>query len=220
MFDVKLDESMLNEVKSADIKEYLKPSGLRYIRISEAYGDKSLGGANFIRINFDAKATDEEIKDNAELANNGIKGSFNLYISSGDDKGNKTTFTDKSGRERPLPAWGQLKSILEACGVNKDLNTFIASGIDGVIEIGSEKKKVKIFQDLIGKECYLGLVQKNDDYGNLELKCACSIDTQKDELDKKAKALDKAQEKENKKEPASTKTEAKKEEVEKQTSGW
>jgi hypothetical protein len=84
-----------------------------------------------------------------------------LYFTSGDAKGNKTTFFDKrAGGERPLPSWTTFNHI-SLCAIGKPFSQL--SGEEKMIKLwnsatsSEEPTTVMTLPELMGKKVLLGL---------------------------------------------------------------
>ncbi len=117
--------------------------------VEKAYVTKSSGGANKVNIEFAIQKED------------GSEGKFfyGNYVSSGDEKGNKTTYTNKkTGKEMPLPGLVEVNTFFQAIGVaNPDTKK-------ATIELFGEETEVLAMPGISGKKCILGLRHKFDDY--------------------------------------------------------
>jgi len=92
------------------------------------------------------------------------------FIQSGEEKGLKSTYTDKTGQERLLPG---LLNIMDMCKVvGVDFKSLKPK--DGVIEIAGKKVQIKYFDELMGKTLMIANQAYEDDYNN-ELKVKTKV---------------------------------------------
>ena len=77
-------------------------SGIYPVTVEKAYLSKSQGGATAFNLDM--------------VSDDGKKIFYTGWIRSGDEKGNKATYTDKNGNEVPLPSWFQVEHFLKAVG--------------------------------------------------------------------------------------------------------
>lgn len=125
------------------------PPGVYKMQIERAFISKSSGGAAKANVDFIYK------KENGEDG----KFFYGQYISSGDEKGNKTTYTDKTtGQERTLPGMIDFNHLLQAAG-QPDPEVKKAT-----IEMFNEQVEVKALPTLTGVELTVGLRGEYDDY--------------------------------------------------------
>lgn len=138
-------------------------SGLYDFIIKAAYITKSGGGAMAV---------------NLELAAGPQTMNQTIYISSGDAKGNKFSYTDKEGTEKPLPGYSQINNLcLLACGkklreLDPETKTLSLYNYDQKKDIPTE---VPVIMELLDQEITAGVLKiledkrkKNDQTGNYE----------------------------------------------------
>lgn len=115
-------------------------------KITLAYISKSKGGAMALNIHFDT------IKDGSHKQQ--------LWVTSGDAKGNKTFFETKNGDRKFLPGFIHANALC-LLTVGKKINEVDTE--EKVVKLYSyesqseEPTKVEVLTDLIGQEVYLGL---------------------------------------------------------------
>ena len=97
---------------------YILDSGVYDFNIDLAYMGKSQGGA--VNLNLVCTSADKTLRQT-------------LYVTSGDAKGNKTTYTDKDGNARPLPGMSQANAICQLT-LNLDLG-----------DMDTEEKVIKLY---------------------------------------------------------------------------
>jgi hypothetical protein len=136
-------------VKAVEVKTggLINP-GVYTFAVSRAFISKSQGGANKLNIDF------EYIGDDGEKH----PFFYGTYISSGDEKGNKTTYTDKTGKEKPLPG------AIEAANAFKALGVLDPATKKASIEMFNEQVEVLALPELSGKKCVVGIRHMFDDY--------------------------------------------------------
>jgi len=162
--DLAIPQDADTEEKDVLGGSYILDSGVYEYDIDMAYMVESARGAIGVNMIF--------TKGNQQL-----KQSF--WVRSGNDKGNKTTFTNKAGNEQPLPGMAAINSIV-----------FLTLGKNQISELDTEEKVVKLYSyeakeevnttvdvvtDLLGQKIVLGIMkneidvkQKNDATGNFD----------------------------------------------------
>lgn len=129
------------------------PAGIYEATIKMAYGGKSKGGAGFmaVTLNVNGKDINEDI-----------------YVTSGDDKGNKSSYTDKKTKEeKPLPGFTLIN----------DLALITSEGSQELRDLEWETKTVEVYDyqsrqkipkelevavDLIGKRVLVALTHEKN----------------------------------------------------------
>lgn len=104
---------------------FLLDSDIYDMTIDTAWVGKSKGGA--MSVNLVLKAGDKTLRQT-------------IYITSGDAKGNKTTYTDREGKEHYLPGFSQIDSMC-----------LLAVG-KSITELGTTKKVIKVYDPEQRKE--------------------------------------------------------------------
>jgi hypothetical protein len=104
---------------------YLLDSDIYDMTIDTAWVGKSKGGA--MNVNITLKAGNKTLRTV-------------IYITSGDAKGNKTTYLDKNGAEHYLPGFSQIDSMC-----------LLAIG-KSITELETTKKVIKVFDPAVSKE--------------------------------------------------------------------
>jgi len=186
--------------------------------ITDAYGAESKSGAKYVNLEFELI--------NPETGEVLGKQNKQFYLTSGKDKGQKTTYTykDKDGKEhtRKLPAWHQLASIVAAIEcldlsnkaqkekAKEVLNRWLNETVDTQKDVFGESISVAAMPNFIKKPFYVAFTKKWDDYSEdwkaefSEARCEnISQDELKDFIKKTEKAIAKAKipkKKEDKKE--------------------
>lgn len=154
-FDWGVDTNQLQEEQQQQQEDRKKfgaiTSGIYNAVIDKAFLSKSDGGATAFEI--EAKTILEDGSDGKT-----IFGKF--WIKSGDEKGNKATYTTKTGKERLLPAWTQVNSLLSVA--NKKIEDLQPK--DATIKRGDETIKVKAIEELTGTKAKLVIQQYENEY--------------------------------------------------------
>lgn len=124
-----------------------RPSGVSLFTIKSAYFLKADSGA----LGFHLKAVDEDGSEYRE----------SLYVTSGDAKGNKSTYTDRNGNEQFLPGFNVVNAIcLMTVGteLGEDLELEDATLKHYSKDAGSEvATEVDLVPDMIGEKVYLAI---------------------------------------------------------------
>ncbi len=145
-------QAQKDEVKAEEVYEgFLIPSGVHDAELASAFIRTTDKGANMLELEFKL-ADDKTFK-------------WSTCTQSGDEKGNKTTYTAKNGREVNLPGVEQMTKLLIAIGVpdpeaHEDKVQFGDNEIDALCIDGIQGKKLK-----------LGVTQYENEYnGEVNLK--------------------------------------------------
>lgn len=117
--------NVVSETDTIGGGSYLLDSGIYNMTIDTAWAGKSTGGA--MSVNTVLKAGNKTLRST-------------IYITSGNSKGNKTTYTDKAGAEHYLPGFAQIDSMC-----------LLAIG-KSITELETTKKVIKIFDPAVSKE--------------------------------------------------------------------
>lgn len=128
-----MDLSTLNKPKTTVAPEkdvimtgsFLLDSDIHDMIIDTAWVNKSTNGA--LGVNLTLKAGQKTLRTS-------------IYITSGNDKGNKTTYTDKDGAEQYLPGFSQIDSMC-----------LLAIG-KSITELSTTKKVIKVYDFAVSKE--------------------------------------------------------------------
>lgn len=127
-------------------------SDLYDFKIALAYLNKAPSGALSLNLTLDTKEG-REMKQT-------------IYISSGDAKGNKFTYTDKNGNERPLPGFAQMDSLCKLA-VDKGLKDMDQEEKTILVYSPTESKEVPtqvlVLTELLGAEITLGILEVVED---------------------------------------------------------
>jgi hypothetical protein len=149
-FDNLVTEEIKQEVETAQKVSTggLLAPGTYLMAIDKAYASKAQSGAIKVTIEFKYKKEDGE------------DGKFfwSGYVQSGDEKGNKSYWTDKNGKKHPLPDLTFYKQICESAGVPNPQTK------DATMEMFGEQVQVKAMPELTGKQVIVGVRHKYDDF--------------------------------------------------------
>lgn len=127
----------------------LKESDIYALTIGMAYAEKSSGGALGIFFTFKAE-------DGSEI-------NQTIYVTSGDAKGNKTTYEDKDGKEHYLPGFLQVNGLC-LLSIGKELNELEEE--ERTISVYDFNAKAKVMKkklvlvDLLGAKIKAGIVKQ------------------------------------------------------------
>jgi hypothetical protein len=128
-------------------------SGTQVARIEMAYFSKSAKGASAVNLTF------------ALTENNDRKFRDTIYISSGDKKGNKTFYVNKSGAKVALPGY-TLVNQLALCANGKGIvHQDVDQKMVGIYDYETKKEEpteVPVISSLLGQEVMLGIVRHRD----------------------------------------------------------
>ena len=153
---LEIDEELLNNVEDEKVSEggSVLPSGIYDVEIVQLYARQTDSGAVMI-----------ELEGKTEVEVEGKKEEKKIYysncIQSGDEKGNKTTYTDKkSGKEMLLP------------GVVASVHMFQSMGLDFAkatpskekVERGQGTIEAKVFKELRAKKFKACIRQYENEY--------------------------------------------------------
>ena len=154
-----LDKESIDKVEEQEVYEGgAIPSGIYNAMIDRAYIWKTDGGANMLQVDF--------------ILNDSIPFKWSTAIKSGDEKGNKATWTVREdhseytkkkygvGTEVPLPGVVDMQLLLKAAGLND------ADVKDGVVVHKDKQIKAGVIPDLQGKKLKLGIAQEENFFNN------------------------------------------------------
>jgi len=156
-FDWGVDTNQLEQEEKQKLEDQKKfgavTSGIYNAVIEKAFLSKSDSGATAFEI---------EAKSFLDDGSEGKTIFAQFWIKSGDEKGNKTTYTTKDGKERLLPAWTQVNHLLAVAGKKlEDLNPK-----DATIQRGDTTIKVKALEELTGTKTKIVIQQYENEYDN------------------------------------------------------
>ncbi len=165
-----IDESKLNEVKAENVVTSSALASAPYLVVlDQVFIKKADSGASMFHI--EGQAT--KLKSNGESVSidkehEPEKLSWSGCSRSGDEKGNKPTYTDKkSGEEKLLPSVVQIKHFFDAIGVKMATS----APTKGSVEYNGETIDADIFKKLTGKKFVSCVRQYENDYnGEISIK--------------------------------------------------
>ena len=143
----KLDISaeQFNDIKDEEVREGgTRDAGVYDAAVKQAYVRKTDSGANMLEIDF-------IFADETEFH-------FSTCVQSGDEKGNKTTYTSKQGKEIALPGVTSMKHFLDAIKVPDP------AASQGDVEHFGDKIKALCIGGIQGKKLKLGISQYENFY--------------------------------------------------------
>lgn len=131
------------------------PSALYDAKVDKAFVRKTDSGANMLEVDFVIEVDGKPITYH-----------YSNCVLSGDQKGNKTTYTDKkTGNEVSLPGVQAMTKFLTA------IESLDASATKGQVEWKDSKIEVLAFTGLQGKKLKIGVVQEENLFnGNVTIK--------------------------------------------------
>ncbi len=147
-----LDKKEFDAIKEQTAGGNVLDSAVYGVAVDTAYIRKTDSGAKMLEITF-IVGEDQPFK-------------WSTCTQSGDEKGNKTTYTDKrSGKEVPLPGVTSLRHFLDAIG---DKNPKAAVG---EVMFGDKKIEALCLTEVQGKTLKLGINQYENEYnGSINVK--------------------------------------------------
>jgi len=156
-----IDENLVDEIDSGEFDysgEFKVESEVAKVKVDSAYLTKSQGGALAFNIKF--------VKENGSFID------MQEWIKSGDEKGNKSTYTDKkTGSERPLPGVNNMLHFLKIVG--EDIKS-IGEPKTFTMKVFGKNEGVKVFEKLRGKTLIVANQAYEDDY-NDEIKTRTKV---------------------------------------------
>ena len=153
-----VSKEILDEVKPEEVYEGKTiPAALYDAEIKQAYVRKTDKGANMLEVDF--------ILPPAGPGQEPALYHYSNCVKSGDEKGNKTTYTTKQGNEVPLPGVVALIKFLGA------IDELTASAVQGDVVHKGDKISALCFTGLQGKKLKIGVIQEENLFnGNVTLK--------------------------------------------------
>jgi len=122
-----------------------RPAGLYTVVVDQAYIRKTDSGANMLEVDF-------KMEDGTDYH-------YSTCVLSGDEKGNKSTYTSKQGKEIALPGVVSLTKFLTA------IDSLTAPAVEGEVEHrGKDKIKALCFSGIQGKKLKIGVNQEENFY--------------------------------------------------------
>jgi hypothetical protein len=140
-----INQEVLDNIEPESVYEgKTVPSGLYVAAVDKVYIRKTGTGANMLEVDF-------KMSDDSDFH-------YSTCVLSGDEKGNKTTYTTKQGKERALPGVESMTKFLNAIGSIK------APAVKGDVEHRGETIQALCFTGLQGKKLQLGINQEENFY--------------------------------------------------------
>lgn len=140
-----IDKAQIDAIKPEGVSEgFLLPSGMYDAAIDEAYIRKTDSGAKMLEVKF-------ILADESGF-------SWSTCVLSGDEKGNKSTYTTKQNKEVNLPGVVQMQHFFDAIGVPNP------SASQGEVMHRDEKIKALCIEGVQGKKLKLGVNQQENLY--------------------------------------------------------
>ena len=155
-----LDEKYIEKVDNGDYDfsgDFETVSEIARVQVDSAYLTVSDSGA----MAFNVKMKKE----------NGAFIDAQEWIRSGSEKGNKSTYTDKKGNERPLPGIVNIQHFLKVIG--EDFKS-IGEPKKMTMEVFGKPTEVKVFEKLRGRQLIVAKQAYEDEY-NGEVKVRTKI---------------------------------------------
>lgn len=150
-----VSEELLNGVEAENVStgSGVLESGVYEVKVNSCFIRKTDSGASMLELN-----TEDE---------DGNKVFWNTCLKSGDAKGNKSTYTDKKGKEQLLPGVVHAMHLFESCGL--DLTK--EEPQTGTVEYRDNNIEAGIFKAITGKKFKACVRQYEDEYnGEIKLK--------------------------------------------------
>lgn len=144
-----IESDLLKEIETENVSSGYTPieSGAYIVNIEQAYLRQTDSGA----VMFELETATE---DNRKI-------SWSTCIVSGDEKGNKSTYTDKkTKKERPLPGLAQVSHLFEACKLDMDA----VSPSKQSVKRGESTINAKVFKELSDKKFTACVRQYENEY--------------------------------------------------------
>ena len=149
---LEIPQQQIDEVKAEQAPtSFLVEPGVYIAEVDQAFIRTTDSGARMLEIDF--------------ILPNDQKMHWNTCTQSGDEKGNKTTYTDKNGKEQPLPGIGQMVNFLNAAKVPNP------NAQAGKVKLRDDEIDALLIQGIQGKKLKLGVKQYENEYnGEVSLK--------------------------------------------------
>ena len=147
-----------------------RAAGLYEVAVDQAYVRKTDSGANMLEVDF--------------KMDDGSNFHYSTCVASGDEKGNKSTYTSKQGKEVALPGVVSLTKFLTA------IDSLKSAAVKGDVEHrGGDKIEALCFTGLQGKKLQIGINQYENFY-NGEVSVRNDVKYWLDEKGKNSKGED------------------------------
>ena len=127
-----INQEVLDQVEPEEVYEgSTRPAGLYTVAVDKAYIRKTDSGANMLEIDF-------TMDDSTNFH-------YATCVLSGDEKGNKSTYTSKQGKEIALPGVASLTKFLTA------IDSLKAAAVKGDVDHKGNKIQALCFSGIQGK---------------------------------------------------------------------
>ncbi|RKX37546.1 MAG: hypothetical protein DRP20_04505 [Thermotogae bacterium] len=153
-----VSQEVLGEIKPEEVYESkVLDSALYDAEVQRVYVRKTDSGAKMLEIDFTLPP--------GEQGGEPTPYHYATCVMSGDNKGNKTTYTSKQGKEIPLPGVASMTKFLGA------IDQMNAGAVQGDIDHRGDKIKALCFTGLQGLKLKIGMIQEENFYqGNVTIK--------------------------------------------------
>jgi hypothetical protein len=149
-------EKELQKNEDRKFKSYDVAPGVYNAKLAEVYLDKTDSGATMVYANVILQTGNDELTMR-----------YSNCLISGDSKGNKSTYTNKNGKEITLPGVVDFVGMLTAIGTTIDDIT----PVEGAVEAFGDVIKVKVFKELFGKQLMVGVINRENEWdGNVTMR--------------------------------------------------
>ena len=150
-----ISQEAVSEVKAQEVSAgFVLPVGIYNATVKEVYIRKTDKGANMLQVMF-----------SVPVAGEATDYMYATCVKSGDEKGNKATYTDKQGKERTLPGVHEMKHFTDACQVEKP------EVKAGKVKFGDSTIDALCVPGLTGVEIKIALRQEENSYnGDVNLR--------------------------------------------------
>lgn len=144
--DIKVSQEQVDGVKSQTVSEggSVWDAGIYSVVIDRAYVRKTDSGAKMFSVFM-------KNQDGAEVM-------YGTCVQSGDEKGNKSTYVDKAGKEKLLPGIEEVKRIFDAIKIKSP------AGRLAKIEHFGNQIEVMAYPDMTGKKLTIGVRTEDNEY--------------------------------------------------------
>ncbi len=158
MSQLGIEEEVLAQVKPESVYEgKTLPPALYSAEVNQAYIRQTDSGAKMLEVDFILPPTTEGGEPTPYH--------YATCVMSGDEKGNKTTYTSKQGKEVALPGVVAMTKFLTS------IDSIAADGMQGEVMHRDQKIKAMCLTGIQGKKLRIGVIQEENFYqGNVLLK--------------------------------------------------
>jgi len=140
-----IGKEVLAQVEPEEVYEgSTRAAGLYTVVVDKAYIRKTASGANMLEVDF-------KMEDGSDYH-------YATCVLSGDEKGNKSTYTSKQGKEIALPGVASLTKFLTA------IDSLNASAAEGDVMHRNDKITALCFAGIQGKKLQIGMNQEESFY--------------------------------------------------------